>query len=302
MESKNRVKKRRKNTIEALNTHSIDIQTKRTISYNYIAPLVISIIVIVLFYLVTDLSNSTDDVSYPGNETIYNVTCQPEIHEVRHPACSPQDCARIVVREFLSTQQASQLVNLVKKALIHGRSDGGASIFDFHSGAISKGDKFINVYSIHTTTGGDPVFGSGEFEVLYRVIEMVHTRVAVYFGLDRDRLYLTNPTFFSEMTARPARTIHDEYWHTHIDKQTYEAFHYTSLIYLSDQDRDFKGGSFVYEDNRIEPGMRIHPSIGLLSVFTSGSENPHRVERVRDGVRYALTVGFTCDPDKKISL
>ena len=302
MESKNQVKKRRKNTIEAPNTHSY-IETKRTIPYNYIIPLVISIFVIVLFYLVTNQLNiCTDGVSYPGDETIYNVTCQPEIHEVRHPACSPQDCARIVVREFLTTQQTSQLVNLMKKALIHGRSDGGASIFDFHSGAISKGDKFINVYSVHTATGGDPVFNLEEFDVLYRVIEMVHTRVAVYFGLDRDKLYLTNPTFFSEMTARPARTIHDEYWHTHIDKQTYEAFYYTSLIYLSEQDRDFKGGSFVYEDNGNESGMSIQPSVGLLSVFTSGSENPHRVERVRDGVRYALTIGFTCNPDKKISL
>lgn len=301
MESKKRVKKLRKKTIEGPNTHS-GILTKH-FPYNYTTPLVVSILVIVSCYLLTNISNiSTDDVSYSGNETVYNVTCQPGIHEVRHPACSPQHCARIVVREFLTTQQVSQLLTLVKKALIHGRSDGGASIFDFHSGAISKGDRFINVYSVHTATGGQPVFGSEEFDVLYRVIEMVHTRVAVYFGLDRDRLYLTNPTFFSELTARPARTIHDEYWHTHIDKHTYEAFHYTSLIYLSEQDRDFTGGSFVYEDNGNESGMKIQPSIGLLSVFTSGDENPHRVERVRDGVRYALTVGFTCNPDNKISL
>ena len=302
MESKNRVKKRSRTPAKVPNTCT-DTQSKQIIPYHYVTPLVVSIFVIVLYYSVTNVSNSsTDDVSYPCNETIYNVTCQADKDEVTHPDCSPQDCARIVVREFLTTQQASQLVNLVKKALAHGRSDGGASIFDFHSGAISRGGKFINVYSVHTAAGGEPVFSSGEFDVLYRVIEMVHTRVALYFGLDRDRLYLTNPTFFSEMTARPARTIHDEYWHTHIDKQTYEAFHYTSLIYLSEQDRDFTGGSFVYEDNGNESGMRIQPSVGLLSVFTSGSENPHRVERVRDGVRYALTVGFTCNPRYKISL
>lgn len=30
-------------------------------------------------------------------------------------------------------------------------------------------------------------------------------------------------------------------------------------------------------------------------MFTSGSENIHFVERVKSGVRYALTVSFTCD-------
>ena len=32
------------------------------------------------------------------------------------------------------------------------------------------------------------------------------------------RLYLTHPTFFSELTAVPPTTLHDEYWHEHVDK------------------------------------------------------------------------------------
>ena len=35
--------------------------------------------------------------------------------------------------------------------------------------------------------------------------------------------------------------------------------------------------------------------IGRLSFFTSGSENTHYVEKVRDGTRFALTIAFTCD-------
>lgn len=35
---------------------------------------------------------------------------------------------------------------------------------------------------------------------------------------------------------------------------------------------------------------------GRVSAFTSGAENPHYVERVSSGRRYALTVSFTCDP------
>lgn len=44
-----------------------------------------------------------------------------------------------------------------------------------------------------------------------------HT-VAHSFGVDMDKIYLTKPTFFSRMTNKPAKTIHDEYWHPHVDK------------------------------------------------------------------------------------
>ena len=41
--------------------------------------------------------------------------------------------------------------------------------------------------------------------------------------------------------------------------------------------------------------------IGRVSAFTSGAENPHRVERVTDGVRLAFTMGFTCNKENAIS-
>ena len=46
--------------------------------------------------------------------------------------------------------------------------------------------------------------------------------------------------------------------------------------------------------------MYLFFSSGRESFFTSGSENPHLVEKVEDGVRYAITVSFTCDPDQAI--
>lgn len=36
-------------------------------------------------------------------------------------------------------------------------------------------------------------------------------------------------------------------------------------------------------------------------MFTSGSENLHAVEKVQSGIRYALTISFTCNPDAAIS-
>jgi hypothetical protein len=36
-------------------------------------------------------------------------------------------------------------------------------------------------------------------------------------------------------------------------------------------------------------------------MFTSGKENVHHVEKVKSGVRYAITVSFTCDPHYAIA-
>ena len=251
-----------------------------------------------LIWLNHDASSGIVD-HYLSGETVYNITCQPQrINE--YSSCSPTKCARIVVNEFLSVQQSSSLLKLVQKALSYGRSHGGASIFDVHSGTISKGNKFVNIYSLHAING-EHIFNSTDFITFHQVEEMVLFRLSNYYGINSNKLYLTSPSFFSEITPRPSQTIHDEYWHTHIDKETYEAFEYTSLVYLSEFEKDFKGGRFIYEKNGIESGLRIRPQRGLLSIFTSGKENPHRVEKVTEGVRYALTLGFTCDSDKRVN-
>ena len=82
--------------------------------------------------------------------------------------------------------------------------------------------------------------------VLRSVKDKVKEAVAAHFNLDNSKLFLSHPTFFSELTAVPAVTPHDEYWHDHIDKETYPSFHYTSLLYLSDYKRDFTGGRLVH--------------------------------------------------------
>ena len=40
---------------------------------------------------------------------------------------------------------------------------------------------------------------------------------------------------------------------------------------------------------------------GRVSAFTAGWENPHQVEPVTEGARFALTVAFTCDPSQAIA-
>lgn len=50
------------------------------------------------------------------------------------------------------------------------------------------------------------------------VKEKIKHTIAHHFGVRPDKIYLTHPTFFSEITPKKAITIHDEYWHPHVDK------------------------------------------------------------------------------------
>lgn len=38
------------------------------------------------------------------------------------------------------------------------------------------------------------------------------------FAIDVNSIYLTHPTFISRIDNTTAQTIHDEYWHAHVDK------------------------------------------------------------------------------------
>lgn len=38
------------------------------------------------------------------------------------------------------------------------------------------------------------------------------------FSIDVNAIYLTHPTFISRIDNTTAKTVHDEYWHPHIDK------------------------------------------------------------------------------------
>lgn len=72
-------------------------------------------------------------------------------------------------------------------------------------------------------------------------------------------------------------------------QETYSSFHYTSLLYLNDFHRDFKGGRFIFIDvdkaeNRTTYSS-IEPKKGRVSAFTSGAENVHHIEQVTQGTR-----------------
>ncbi|XP_028989021.1 urotensin-2 receptor 2 isoform X2 [Betta splendens] len=211
---------------------------------------------------------------------VFTVQCSEDYeNHKRYPGCTPQKCGRAVTDSVVTREEAQVLRRLAERGIALAGSEGGASILDLHSGALSMGKQFVNIYR--------------------DVRGRIQAAIAETFGLDSTLLYLTKPTFFSRINSTAAKTQHDEYWHPHVDKVTYGSFDYTSLLYLSDYGSDFTGGRFVFMDQN---GNRtVEPRAGRVSFFSSGSENLHRVERVTWGTRYAITVSFTCDPAHAIS-
>lgn len=222
-----------------------------------------------------------------------NIMCSEDYkNEVNaYPGCVPEKCGRAVSDYLVTDQEAETLLDIGKRGFSLGGSDGGASILDLHSGALSKGKNFVN---IHKLKEAENLFTEEDFAVYSVVRTKIQHAVSEHFGISSESLYLTHPTFFSKLSSQDPATPHDEYWHPHVDKETYETFHYTSLLYLNDYGADFQGGRFIFIQKN-NSTVVVEPKKGRVSMFTSGSENIHFVERVKSGVRYALTVSFTCD-------
>ncbi|XP_076855310.1 2-oxoglutarate and iron-dependent oxygenase domain-containing protein 3 [Brachyhypopomus gauderio] len=229
---------------------------------------------------------------------VFLVQCSEDYKNYkRFPGCTPVKCGRSVSDSVVTEDEAQVLKRLAIRGLSLGGSDGGASILDLHSGALSWGKKFVNIYRYFSAEIRD-IFTEEDFNLYRDVRGRIQRAIAETFGLDPRQMHLTKPTFFSRINSSAARTTHDEYWHPHIDKVTYGSFDYTSLLYLTDYNVDFGGGRFIFMDQN---GNRtVEPRAGRVSFFSSGSENLHRVEKVAWGTRYAITVSFTCDPDHAI--
>lgn len=64
------------------------------------------------------------------------------------------------------------------------------------------------------------LYDESDFAAYARVQARIQEIVQQEFKPNRD-MHLTNPTFFSRLSAAAPVTEHDHYWHTHVDKTTY---------------------------------------------------------------------------------
>ncbi|KAK7918921.1 hypothetical protein WMY93_010205 [Mugilogobius chulae] len=150
----------------------------------------------------------------------YAVPCSEDYDQHRRfPGCTPQKCGRAVTDAVVTREEAQVLRRLAERGLALAGSEGGASILDLHSGALSMGKQFVNIYR-YFGDQIDEVFTKEDFQLYRDVRRRIQQTIANTFDLDADLMFLTKPTFFSRINSTEAKTQHDEYWHPHIDKVT----------------------------------------------------------------------------------
>ncbi|KAL5254832.1 hypothetical protein ACHWQZ_G014314 [Mnemiopsis leidyi] len=232
------------------------------------------------------------------NGMVQKVPC-PENQKVEYSGCEAATCGRYILDRLVTNEEAEKLIAIAEKGMSLGGGSGGATILDLHSGALSVGTKFADVRELAKKSGIKELFSYEDLKLYRSVKNRIQVEIEKKWKIGPGKLKLTKPTFFSRMTDRRPSTVHDEYWHVHTDTEQYDRFHYTSLLYLNTYHTDFKGGRFMFDS----PGNNntVHPKAGRVSIFTSGTENPHHVERVTSGTRYAITIPFTCDPEYAIA-
>lgn len=216
-----------------------------------------------------------------------------KVDRVQFKQCAPKHCGRYFTDYVITEPESDFLLNIAKKGLSHGEASGGASVFDIYNKVVSHKKSFISIKDKFQLT-------SDEVAEFNNVINKIKEQIKEKFQISN--VYLTKPIFFSQMTNKKAETQHDEYWHKHIDKEQYEGFHYTTLIYLNTHHLDFYGGRFYWINAKENTTLSHSPTKGRLSIFTSGSENKHYVEKVKSGVRYAVTIPFTCNEKLAIDI
>ncbi|NXD62368.1 OGFD3 protein, partial [Eolophus roseicapillus] len=199
----------------------------------------------------------------------------------RFEGCTPRKCGRGVTDAVITREEAERIRRIAERGLSLGGSDGGASILDLHSGALSLGKHFVNLYRYFGDKIQD-IFTEEDFALYSHSEGSIMSVVAQYIGISSCAL--------SCHIGRSSLNLENVV--------TYGSFDYTSLLYLSDYSEDFGGGRFVFMD--AGSNKTIEPQAGRVSFFTSGSENLHRVEKVHWGTRYAITISFTCNPDHGI--
>lgn len=221
----------------------------------------------------------------------YNQNEQRNINE----NCLPKKCGRYVSDSIITDQESLELRLLAENVFSLIEPRGGVAIFDLITGALSNGSQFINFYKLISYKRYNSI-EQKSFNIFKRVKEKIINSIAISFGIAANGIHLTRPAFFTRITSKPDHTLNDQYWHEHVDRNTYDGFVYTSLLYLSTFNEHFNGGRFIFIDNN--KNITVEPRFGRVLFFTSGSENKHMVEKVTNGQRFALTIPFTCDRNK----
>ncbi|CAM9449867.1 unnamed protein product, partial [Choristocarpus tenellus] len=176
------------------------------------------------------------------------VECEYAQYQPRVPGCHPNplssrtSCGRLAVHRFIPHEAVGRLVSMAERGMVacgedvrSGPGGGGPCIMDVNSGFVRGERGVANIFSPSGTEDGPPLVSYTQEEyTFYRdTIESIRLRVMEAFGLEF--LKFTAPTFITRIQGRQEwrpQSMHDEYWHVHVDKNNTEHYDYSGLLYL----------------------------------------------------------------------
>jgi len=82
----------------------------------------------------------------------------------------------------------------------------------------------------------------------------------------------------------------------HVDKVRTPQLTVTSILWLSTVGLNFEGGRLEFLNGPNNTSIWVEPKTGRFAAWTSSYENPHGVQEMFYGVRYALILAYTVDP------
>jgi len=216
--------------------------------------------------------------------------------------CLPQTCKRTVKDDVFSEADILKLREIATKGYAtRGAGTGGPTILDINTGYVRDPDGLDNLFN---RQGAGTIFTPDDFAHYGAVIAKLRSEVMSVTGAQD--LYFTAPTFITKLDGRAGwepKEWHDQYWHMHADRNNTAHYHYSGLLYLSMYQEDFTGGRVLFYDAESAAVEQVvEPRPGRLLIFSSGPENPHKVERVTSGQRLVLAFWFTCDPAKQFEI
>jgi hypothetical protein len=253
----------------------------------------------------------------------YSAYIECKIPEDPNNKCLPSSCSRHVMDGVFEESDIIALHEIAKKGMSsRGPSQGGPTILDINTGFVRDTKGLENLFTRDET---DRIFTDDDFAHYGKIITKL--RETVMTTMNIGELYFTAPTFITrldgDMDWQP-QEIHDEYWHPHADRNNTAHYHYSGLLYMSSKGKDFTGGDVVFynadselkhprnnEDVDLarrgvftfeEEEQRVEPRAGRMVIFTSGHENPHKVERLLSGQRFVLAFWFTCDEKRAFQI
>lgn len=281
-------------------------QTSSVYSYWYLLPVLVGVLSAIYAVVKLELFQQTHEqtvhISRAGGAMCahgcrWHVECSKS-YRPKKKGCHPEpgECGTVAVHDFVDRSAVDRLISIAEKGMAtRGSGTAGPTILDVNSGYIRDPDGLVNIYQ----DGANP-YSEDDFKFYGGVVETIRGHVQQSFG--KKFLHFTAPTFITRLKGDAdwsPKSMHDEYWHMHVDKNNTQHYDYSGLLYLSEYGVDFEGGLFMMQSPNLT--MQIEPVPGMLLSFTAGMENPHQVQLVTKGTRYCLSFWFTCDEKKKFT-